>query len=174
MAEQKMAVSHFDLAKRITGPRAGEAMQLAEETTNLDELLMAIDRDRQTINFVYWRMRCELEKTATALAARKLFYEANESYLDADLVASREAYEKGFVEWRKILDKYPDMVNDNVGADSITVAIEGYDNVLKQFDEEMPKDFILQDVIDGQNRRGPPGTPPGGAPPGLVPGSPPG
>ncbi len=154
-AEMKLFVTHQEVADRVKGPQADEAKKLAEEILHLDGMARAIDRDRGTINFTYWQTRCRMEETDSALEGRRLVYQAKQLYDDAALPEAREAYERGFAEWRKTFEAFPEMVEDGIGSDDLVDAIKGYAETLKKLDQPFPEDFILKDVLVGYRKRNP-------------------
>ncbi|HVX61821.1 MAG TPA: hypothetical protein VHC19_14495 [Pirellulales bacterium] len=154
-AEMKLFVTHQEVADRVKGEKADEAKKLAEEILYLDGMARAIDRDRGTINFTYWQTRCRMEETDSALEGRRLLYQAKQLYDDAALPEAREAYERGFAEWRKTFKAFPDMIEDGIGSDDLVDSIKGYAETLKKLDEPFPEDFILKDVLVGYRKRNP-------------------
>lgn len=175
-----LAVTNQEMADRVKGPGAAQAKELAASIDETQREAHAISRDRHTINFNYWRNRCRMEKTDSALEGRRLLYSADRFFKEeADLVHAREDYEKGFAEWRKTLNEFPEMVDDSIGGDYLIGAVKGYGEVLKRLDAPFPKDFVLQDMIDAYRIRNPidrlPGQPePEMPPPGAAPPMPPG
>jgi len=92
-------------------------------------------------------MRCQVERTDAALEARRLLYHAKQEFDETRLIEAQQAYEEGFAQWRKVLDEFPPMVQDNISGEVIQEAIRGYVEVLKQLDERFPDDFVLRDVL---------------------------
>lgn len=153
--ENQLRVTNQELAQRVKGASAEQAKKLADNIDSTQRVADAIARDRHTINFNYWRSRCLMEKTDSSLEGRRLLYSAARFFDDAALPESREAYEKGFAEWRKTLDEFPQMVDDHVGGDYLIEAVKGYGEVLKRLDAPFPKDFVLQDFVDAYRRHNP-------------------
>ena len=154
-AEEKSRVTHNDVALRIAGPKRALAGKLAKQIAALDQLAYSINRDRLTINFDYWRLRAEVEQDEQTLAARKLIYQGDQAFANANLSAARTAYDQGLAAWRKVLDKYPKLKDDehhNTRADLKDV-INRYRDILKQLDEPFPKNFILQDIYDAGKKK---------------------
>jgi hypothetical protein len=146
-AALKLNVTKKEFAERVDESRREEAKKLVDEATKLEERANVINRERDVVNFKYWRMRCQLEKTDPALKARRLIYEADDLYKLTRLPEARKTYEEAFAEWRKVVDKFPEMANDGIGGTSIEEAIKGYFSVLEQLDEpSFPKNFVLMDV----------------------------
>jgi hypothetical protein len=76
-----------------------------------------------------------------------------ELYDKTDLERARETYEEAFRQWRKVVDEFPDMVDDHVGGSSMEDAFKGYYDVLQQLDEPFPKDFPIKDVMRAMLKR---------------------
>lgn len=145
-AALKLNISQKDLAERVDEPKREEARELAKKATDLYDRAQFINHQRDTVNFKYWRVRCRAEKTDPALEARRLMYEGKNYYENVQYEEARAAYEKGFAEWRKVVDEFPELRDDQIGGTSIEDAFKGYFDVLKQLDEPFPKDFPLKDV----------------------------
>lgn len=152
-AEQAIHVTDNDVARKITGPRRKEALQLAKEAMKQQQMARYISGYRNIVNFVYWRLRAEAEQTDDMIDARRLVYLGDREYSEGDLVAARDAYQQGLNAWRAALDKYPSFVNDQTTDEDLMEVIRRYRNILKQLDEPFPKPFILQDVIDANRER---------------------
>jgi hypothetical protein len=110
-------------------------------------------RDRDVVNFVYWRMRAEVEQTDDMLTTRKLIYQGDRALADNELVAARNAYNQGFAGWRKVLDKFPAMGTDTAAGEDLMDMIRRYRRILSLLDETFPEKFILQDIIDAHETR---------------------
>jgi len=160
-AENKILVTHQEVAAQVKGADAERAKKLAAEIELAERMAMAISRDRHTINFNYWRTRCLMEKTESALEARRLLYTAAQLSEQAALPQAREAYEKGFAEWRKTFDDFPSMVNNSIGADTLADAVKGYGVVLNRLEAPFPEDFVLQDFLDAYRSHNPSARLPG-------------
>ena len=120
---------------------------LAAETTLLRERVNATTRSRQTFNYDYWLARSEMEATDEALAARELFYRGLNEADDKPWVA-RKTFEEGFALWRKILDRYPVMIDDQTSYDVYDM-IKAYRRVLSQLDVPFDKaKFTLRDLLE--------------------------
>jgi hypothetical protein len=88
-----------------------------------------------------------MEATDEALTARELFYRAVQDS-DERPWEARKTFEEGFRHWRKILDKYPAMLDDTT-AYGIYDLIQMYQGVLRQLDEPFDKaNFILRDLLE--------------------------
>ena len=113
---------------------------------------MLVNQYRElTINYSYWKNRAELEQTEQLMQARKLLYDAEQSYRDSDIPAARSQYEKGFDLWRTILNENPGLLAEETFVGDLMEEVEGYQKVLAQIREdgsrELPDDFALPDVL---------------------------
>lgn len=158
-ASMSMVVPHGELAERVDPDKREEARKLAAEATRLEMLASVIRRDRDVVNYNYWRNRCKMEKSDSALEARRLIYEAKRDYEETRIEAARQKYDRAFEHWHKTLEEFPEFVNDAIGGDSIHQALAGYAEVLQKLDQPFPKDFILKDVLFAAMRHNPLGMP---------------
>lgn len=143
----KVFVGNPELVDNIEESRRDEARELAQEVARLQHAVFVLDNERSTVNYTYWSMRCQVERTDAALEARRLLYHAKQEFDETRLIEAQQAYEDGFAQWRKVLDEFPPMVQDNISGEVIQEAIRGYVEVLKQLDERFPDDFVLRDVL---------------------------
>jgi hypothetical protein len=126
--------------------RARSLARLHEEARVTAEI---IGRYRGIVNFDYWQACCEAEATAPALLARERLWQAREAEKKADLQAARTAYEQAFAAWRTVLDAFPIIRADELSARSMADEVERYRKLLdRHFGEQLPKPFVLQDVLD--------------------------
>ncbi|HUY36394.1 MAG TPA: hypothetical protein VMV69_26895 [Pirellulales bacterium] len=172
----KTQVSNQEVADRIKGDKAAQARDLVQRLTLNEGMVSAISSDRETVNFAYWRLRCQVERSPAALEGRRLMYQAHDFYHnDTDLPRAKEAYEKSFAQWRIVFDEFPDILGDAIGGESMVDAVMDYHEVLRKLeilgpDGEFPEDFILRDLVDILKKRGQFGAPPAGQ--GRPPGAP--
>lgn len=136
-------------------------MKLAKEIEGDEEQIRETTNERAKVNFDFWRMRARAEQTAECLAARKAIHDGDQAFAKGDLIRAGKAYDKGVKGWRKVLDhaEFHALVDDpSLGGDLMDV-IRRYQKCLDQDDQDLPKPFILQDVIDKHVNR------PGASPP---------
>lgn len=149
--EAALRVTDAEAAERAAPADRDEARKLAVETTLLRQRFDATERARQTFNYDYWVERSEMETTDDALAGRELFYQAV-AEADEKPWAARETFEKGFARWRKVLDKYPSLVEDRTAAD-IYDLVQAYRRVLNQLDAPFDSaKFILRDLVEAHEQ----------------------
>jgi len=147
-AEEKTRVTHNEVARRVTGPKHKEAIQLAKDAAEQESLATYIRRYRQTVNFESWRQRAQVEQTPEMLNARELISRGDRAYSEGDLIAARDTYRQGLEAWRVVFDAHKELLSDQVTVEDLIEVIKRYRRILGQLDESFPKDFILQDVIE--------------------------
>ena len=156
-AQQWLAVSHEDLAEQIRArapDEAAEATSLVLAARKAEHRAHQIRQYREIVNFNYWRLRCKMEQTSEALAAREQIYQGDQRWQDADLVEARKQYEQAFGNWRAVLDKFPSIVDDAATGDDLLDVIKRYRRILDEMDEPFPKDFVLRDIIEVHDQEG--------------------
>ena len=99
------------------------------------------------------RARCEAEASPTGIEARKALYAADQQYnKDSGSLETRQAYERAFLKWRHVYDKYPILLGNGDSEDGLVLRIRRYFNVLGHLGERFDKDrFILKDVIEARD-----------------------
>jgi hypothetical protein len=148
-SDQKLKVTHRDVAKRIYGENREKAYELAEKAAEYERLARFINSYKNIVNYDYWKLRCEVEKTPEMVEARRAIFEGDQLYREAKPSAARERYEQGLLGWRKMIDKYPGLLEDEIETgDDLMDVIKRYRKILRQNNEELPEDFILNDVIE--------------------------
>jgi len=147
-AEERLYVTHEDVARQIKGPPHAKAKKLAEEAGQHEDQALYTNRYRSTVNFNYWRLRAQMEQTDEAINARKFIYQGDRSFRDGDLTAARTAYEQGLSLWRQVLDKFPALMEDELTGGDLMDLVKQYRKILDQLDEPFPEKFILQDIVN--------------------------
>jgi len=147
--EEKLKVTHSQLARQIGGKNRDAARKLADEASKLERDAEEIRLLRRIVNFEYWRRRAQYEQTPEALTARKHAYEGAQALANADLLRAAEMYEKSFAQWRLLLDRkdFPGLKNDGSLGEEIVGMIYEYRKVLEKSDKPFPKDFPLNDAL---------------------------
>jgi hypothetical protein len=150
--EMKLEVPHMEVANRVEGENRAAALRAAEEATSADDMSNSIDIERGIVNYDYWLLRCQIEPNDDTLEARELFYEADQAFTSAQLLASRDKYVAGIDKWREVIDAKPVLLADTNLVEELAESIGHYRNVLNQLDEKLPEPFQLQDVMDAYYR----------------------
>ena len=151
LARDATAIANVDWAMVVRESPADvrdRTKELLRQLNEARETAQIIDRYREIVNFDYWRATCEAEVTEPALRAREATWRADREFENARLQTAKKAYEESFAAWREVFDASPVLQKDFVTADDITDVIDRYRKVLEQLDEEFPKPFVLQDIID--------------------------
>ena len=148
-AEAELTVTDEDLAAGVDADKRDEATKLVADIHDLREKNFRILKAREhLIHYDYWISRAEVEQLEEAREAyRHLAHGAVAYKIDADPAQAKRELEQGFVHWRKVLDKYPMMLNDQT-ATAIDQSVKLYAQTLQQLDEPFPKDFILKDLVE--------------------------
>ena len=161
-ALKQIEVSPQELATGTSEKNRAKAIKLVEQYRYYKNRTRIVDQYREmTINYGYWKNRSETEQTEQLLEARKLLYDAEQSYRDSDIPAALKQYEKGFELWRVILDENPELLAEETFVFDLWDEVEGYSKVLAQIREDgsqnLPDDFILPDVVDRWEKLNNPG-----------------
>jgi hypothetical protein len=144
--------TYLEVAQQADTEKRLEALRLADAATHDEWLAGVIDRYRDIVNFNYWRLHCEVEQTPDALAARKAIYDGEHAFHASDLDVAKKQYDEGLAKWRAVLDAYPQLLKETIVIDELADVITEYSKLLYQLDiEELPKDFVLRDVIEAKN-----------------------
>ena len=96
-ADEAVATSHDELARRITGPRRKEALELAKQAVEHEQLARYTRQNRNIVNFAF----CAAAATENPrlLTARKLIFQGNQKYDEGELAPARDAYREGLRAW---------------------------------------------------------------------------
>ncbi len=147
-AEQILTITHRQLARSITGPQREKALEMAEQADYAMEMVRIIQRYRDIVNFDYWRLRAEVEQRPETIRARQAIFEGGRAYADGDLLAARRHYDEGLAGWRKVIDRFPALLEKSVFIQDMMDVIRRYRRLYEQLGEPFPEDFILNDVIE--------------------------
>ncbi|MFO0914956.1 MAG: hypothetical protein U0795_18500 [Pirellulales bacterium] len=146
--DRKLEITHAEVADRAPPEKLGDARRALVKLLEAENMEQAIRHYRQTVNFEYWRRRCEAEKTDNAINARRYLFEAERAFTDADLEKAKQAYEKSWDEWAAVFEQFPALMDDITASDLLD-SIVRYRDLLKQVDEPFPPPgFKLQRLID--------------------------
>jgi hypothetical protein len=149
MAGLMAAVHPQDFLDKAPTEARPRVRQLVEQVDENQRMIRAIDGDRQIVNFVYWRMRCQSEtdpELKTAQAHNDLF-DADKLAQGEQLEEARRLYEKSFDAWGRIFEKYPELMS-NAEAVELIDSIQRYYTLLGQLDLPFPRDFPLVKLLE--------------------------
>jgi hypothetical protein len=154
-AEAQLEVTYEEIAKQVPLDKRAQAKKLAEEARKNSLILVDIRRSRDVVNFGYWKLRAEVEQEDDAVQARKFIYDGTQLFhREAILEGARDLFNQGFLRWRKVIDKYPALLDDSLTGDDLMDMIKVYRELLQKMEEPFPKPFILQDIIDKYDKKG--------------------
>ncbi len=152
-ANEKLQIAHKEVAERVPRPDREKAVELAERMMELEAHAQHIDRYRQITNYGYWRLRCQVEQTTDAVDAREFIYRAQQALDSGNLPDAIDYYSQGFGKWRRVLDEYPALLEDQNTVEDLMDTIDTYRRLLDQLDQPLPDDFLLNDVITLHGRQ---------------------
>ncbi|MCA9246165.1 MAG: hypothetical protein KDA42_03590 [Planctomycetales bacterium] len=161
-AERTMKIPLAPLAKAIreASPQQGsEADRLARLASVAAEEARATQHYRDTVNFSYWKSRAEMEQTDDALLARKHIQEGNLALREASLIQALKLYEQGLDSWRKVVDRFPTLIDEGTTGDDLIEIIEKYAQIrseaaIEEGDEKFPPEFPLRDIVERYDSEG--------------------
>ena len=133
--------------------KAAKAQSLATRIEEANRRANLISSNRDVANYEYWRIRCDMEQTPEALKARELAHQAEGDFKEGATEEAAKLYEQSFVEWKKVLDQFPEMPRDSTTGGDLMEFIEDYARVLEQLDlsledEDVANRFALWDILE--------------------------
>ena len=148
MLEAKVRPSNDEVATKVGREKLGQAREIADQLQRLDREMEMTSRYRGTVNFDYWKSRCEAEQTNEALAARELVHDAEALHKSQrNLNAARQKYEQAWENWAVVYEKHPRLF-DSVEATELVESVEKYGLLLDSLDLKFPADFKLMKLLD--------------------------
>ena len=85
-------------------------------------------------------------------------YEAGQEQIEARPTKAKKLYEQSFAAWRKVLDRWQVLREDTLMAEDLSDVVDKYRDVLRQLagdEAKFPEKFILQDMLDLNERTNP-------------------
>jgi len=155
-ARQELTLKNQDFVDYIAEnlpDKSGEARKLINRIAEVKNRLYLVQTNRDVSNYSYWEKRCQFEQSSEAINGRRLAYAGRRAFQEADLLESQRLYEESFVLWEKVLDEFPEMIEDiSTGADIVDYILE-YRELLEQLDltlneEEIHGRFPLWEFLD--------------------------
>jgi len=147
-AEYQVGVTDREVFDKAPRETRAEMRPLLEQLENDQYVAGAIARNRQIVNFEYWRTRCDAERTKLALDARRNVYEADRLFASGEKFnEARKQYEEAWTAWAQIFKDHPPLM-DNAEAQDLIESIGHYRDLLNQLDEKFPANFVLSDLLD--------------------------
>ena len=154
-ANNRLEIKPNDIADYIANQfpeKARDARKLVNRIAENESHIYLIRMNRQTANYAFWEERCKLEQTSEALTAREKAYAASSVFENGDLIEARRLYEESLIQWGKVLELFPNMVESSITGTDIMEFIHGYRDVLEQLeltiaDDEIRDEFPLWEII---------------------------
>jgi hypothetical protein len=164
-SQETFAFEFWQMVAQQTGPEhRAEALKKAAELEQTELSARDIRSSRDIVNYIFWKTRCDAEQYNVGAAdqpeyatldARKFTYLADQEKQEARPKAAKRLYEQSFNEWRKVLDHYQVIREDTIMAQELVEVIDRYRETLRQLageDSKFPEKFVLQDVLDLNER----------------------
>jgi hypothetical protein len=154
-AEKHLQVTDRDVVKRISDPeeRARAVKLVRDLLPEAERMAGLIRRYRDIVNFNYWRLRAEVDRTDAATAAHKLIHLGDVEQAEGRLGPAKRDFDEGLAAWRKVLDQFPEALTDETFGEDLMEVIARYRKLLDLRDEKEEhkatygEDFILADVV---------------------------
>ncbi len=146
-AERKTQVTYRDIAEAAPSDVRARAFRLAKQVLDTETEASHIDSYRNNVNFIYWKSRCAVEQLPKTVDARRHVFAAKEFMETAELDAAKREFELAWQAWAETFQEHRELVNQ-LTEDDLVEDIQKYIKLLGQLDEELPKDFALQEILD--------------------------
>lgn len=144
----KVKPTNDDVAARVPREQLAKSREIADQLLRLAKEMEMTSRYRATVNFDYWRARCDAEQTEEALTAREQVHKAEELLIaNASLNEARENFEKAWDNWEVVYKKHPQLF-DSGEAQDLVDNVEHYAELLGRIDVKFPADFKLKILLD--------------------------
>lgn len=155
-ASSRLEINPQDIADYIaehSPDKSLAARKLVNRIAENESQISLILSNRQTANYGFWKMRCELEQTTEALRAHERAYSGNKAFRDGDLEDARRKYEESMNLWAQVFELYPEMVHSSITGTDVMEYIKQYGEVLEQLelslgDKEIDQQFPLWIIIE--------------------------
>lgn len=136
-----------EVAARANESIRAQAYRLADRIAEANEKAHWTNRYRETVNFEYWRARCEVEQRPQAVSARRHIYDASQLAERLELEAARREYELAWDDWAEILKANPELM-ERLMVEDLVEDIQDYIQLLDQLDVKLPADFKLRPLLE--------------------------
>ena len=147
-AERKSRARYPEIADRAPADLKRKVDQLVAQGQVAQAVADAIYNYKDQVNYDYWKLRCNIEQSDTAIRARRLIFDADAAFRRGDLQEMRRLYEQSWEEWAKIFNDHPVMLED-ITAEELMDSVRRYAWVLSQEEEEFPPpDFPLKRLLE--------------------------
>jgi hypothetical protein len=134
-----------------------EQLVRLDDATNLEKYHSAELNDNQRywtsrwseqMNYKYWKDRCDAERQAQGVEARRLFYEGTLALRNGDFQEAVGRYKQGLELWKDLLDRYTIYRNDDLNQKDTGELVRRYVYALRQVGESPPDDMPFRDLYE--------------------------
>ncbi|MFZ5833670.1 MAG: hypothetical protein ACOY3P_26590 [Planctomycetota bacterium] len=146
-AEALIQVTDDELARRVTGPKREEALKLAQQIADEQRTLNIVLSYRDILNYDYWLLRAKSEQDPDTVAAREWIYKGYRALAGADLLPAKEAYDKGLVLWKTVIERYPELATDELTREDLEELTNEYRELLGKLGMPFPENYPLSAVL---------------------------
>ena len=148
-AEKKIRVTNTEWAAELPVDLRGQGMDLAESVDKLSSQAMLVRRYRLIVNYRFWKLQGQLERTPEIMEARKLVYLGDRAFASGDLVTAKNNYDRAISAWATMLKipEYSEIGHEDLLGSDLREIVDKYQVILNQRNETLPDDFPLNDVI---------------------------
>ena len=149
-AERKVAVTNTEWASNLPSDLRSKGMDLAKRIDEADQQAKLIHRYKLIVNYDYWRLRGQLERTPEIVQARKLVYEADRAYENGDIVLAKTNYDQALKIWNQMIrtEAFEEIIDEDMMGTMLRELIDKYEIILAQRNEKLPDDFPLKEVLE--------------------------
>ena len=146
-AENKLQILNEDIVALLPPELRPRGASLARAAEDRFDRVTAVEYCRELTNFEYFMMRCEVEQLKIATDARLAVRLADEFFVNTEVEKARDQYELAWDKWAEIFRKFPRLLDDPE-AEILRQSVGNYEQLLAQFDETIPDDFKLRQLIE--------------------------
>lgn len=123
-----------------------EIKDLAKTPDDVAWLRRAVNQYQNMTNYRYWRTRALCEAEPQTADAHWLLFAAKEQYRKQNLSKAQELAEQSMVNFEKVLNKYPELTDEDQFVEQCLTAILIWQYVHRLAGERVPEDFPLKSV----------------------------
>ncbi|MDO4574070.1 MAG: hypothetical protein Q4D98_02525 [Planctomycetia bacterium] len=148
-AAEKTRVSNTEWATALPTDLRTRGLDLAKRLDEATEQEKLIRRYRMIVNYKFWRLRGQLERTPEIVEARRLVYEADRAYANGDLVVAKNNYDTALNIWNGMIrtPQFEEIIDEEMLGTDLRELIDKYEIILDQRNETLPANFPLKEVI---------------------------
>ena len=146
-AQKKTLVTDAEVAELAPENSRRKARRLARELGQKTLYQYRVSQYQETVAYMYWLRRADLEQTEEMTKARELVYNAKKALDEARLSDAKKLYDESWDIWAKLFEENQILYGD-LAADDLADHLKSYIALLRQMDEEFPRDFKLRFLLE--------------------------